>query len=342
MPIGRTEGYISKNINGKQEHFMVWWKQGMDKYNYLIAKGRNVFWVGLRRIVGARKFKRDYYYGKRIKGYDEANTYIYEALMSGEPFLAARFGDAELRALVYTIERDLGLRNSYPDYIKKVMHLNAGFFPADDENLPQFGHLLWESSRKVDVFGVWYNLLEDYVIHETNANAELVVLEALEPYRSSFPWSRALAGRKVLVIHPFSESIKLQYSRHDKLFENKDVLPDFELITYKAIQTNAGGTTEYTTWFEALDAMFDDIKQISFDVAIVGCGAYGLPLSARIKDMGKQVIHLAGATQILFGIRGARWDIRPEMQQYFNEYWIRPSESEKPINANAVEGGCYW
>ena len=85
-----------------------------------------------------------------------------------------------------------------------------------------------------------------------------------------------------------------------------------------------------------------DIKQIDFDIAIVGCGAYGLPLAAKIKEIGKQAIHLAGATQILFGIRGARWDVRPEMQKYFNEYWIRPSDSERPKDAQSVEGACYW
>ena len=77
-------------------------------------------------------------------------------------------------------------------------------------------------------------------------------------------------------------------------------------------------------------------------MAIVGGGAYVLPLAAKIKAMQKQVIHLAGATQIMFGIRGARWDVRPEMQRFFNESWIRPSESERPKDAQSVEGACYW
>ncbi len=314
----------------------------LHKLDYLFAKARNIGWVALRRLIGAKRFKRYAYYGKPILGYDAANQTIYQALQTGKPFLAARFGDAELRALVYTIEKDFGLRKHYPAYIKKVMHLNAGFFPAEDAYLAQFGHLLWQSSKQVDLFGVWYNLLEDYVIKQTSPNATLVQLEGLEPYRSTTPWSKALAGKKVLVVHPFAQSIQGQYQRRDKLFQNPDVLPEFELITYKAVQTNAGGTTAYATWFAALEGMFNEIKQLDFDVAIVGCGAYGLPLSAQIKQLGKQVIHLAGATQILFGIRGARWDVRPEMQPYFNEYWVRPLPSEKPTQAQAVEGGCYW
>lgn len=314
----------------------------MNRIDFCFSLIKNFGFACVRIIIGHRKFKRKKYYNKTILEYDDANKLIYEKLLSGKPFLAARFGDAELRSLVYTLQNDLKLRKGYPEYIKKVMHMNAGFFPANDESLNKFGHILFDAASKVDVFGVWYNIMEDYVIHEQAPNADLVILEALEPYRSSYPWSRALKGKRVLVVHPFSESIKKQYSIHDKLFNNRDVLPDFDLITYKAVQTNAGGTTDYNTWFDALDGMFNDISKLDFDIAIVGCGAYGLPLAAKIKDMGKQVIHLAGATQILFGIRGARWDVRPEMQQYFNEYWTRPSESERPSAADKVEGGCYW
>lgn len=314
----------------------------MTKLQYGVAWVRNVWWCSLRKVMGHGRFRRDRYYGKAIKGVEAANRQIYEALMSDKPFLAARFGDAELRALVYTLEHDLGLRKHFPEYIRRVMHKNAGFFPATEDNLLRFGRLLFKSAAQVDMYGVWYNLMEDFVIHQQNSQAELVRLTALEPYRSKQPWSRALKGKKVLVVHPFEESIRSQFKVKDHLFANKDVLPDFELLTYKAVQTNAGGTCQYGDWFEALDAMYDDICQMNFDVAIVGCGAYGLPLAAKLKDMGKQVIHLAGATQILFGIRGARWDVRPDMQKYFNEYWVRPAESEKPKDAAAVENGCYW
>lgn len=309
---------------------------------YCIAKARNIFWCACRKLIGHDKFKRNCYYGKRIKNVDEANTIIYNALETDQPFLAARFGDAELRALVYSLEKEMGLRKKYPEYIKTVMYMNAGFFPTDDESMYRFGRELWSASKEVDVFGVWFNLLEDYVIHNTSPNSEVVELIGLEPYRSKTPWSKALKGKRVLVVHPFEESIRHQYSIHDILFDDQNVLPDFELLTYKTIQTNAGGTCEYSSWFEALNMMFEDIKKLDFDIAIVGCGSYGLPLAARIKGLGKKVIHLAGATQILFGIRGARWDAKPEMQFMFNDNWVRPLESEKPKDASSVEGGCYW
>lgn len=302
----------------------------------------NFLFCAIRKIVGRGRIRRYFYYGKRIKGKFESNEFIYNSLQSGKPFLAARFGDVELRALLCAKEIELGLRNTYPEYVRKTMHLNAGFFPTDDNGLNEFGKILWESSKSVDIFGVWYNLMEDYFIYNTNKDAELTVLEYLEPYRSDNPWSKALKNKKVLVIHPFEESIRIQYSRRQLLFDNQDVLPEFTLLTYKAIQTNADSISVYNTWFDALDKMYVDISAMDFDVAIVACGAYGLPLAAKIKDLGKQAIHLGGATQILFGIKGARWEAKPEVAKLFNEYWIRPSEAERPKNADKVEGACYW
>ena len=46
--------------------------------------------------------------------------------------------------------------------------------------------------------------------------------------------------------------------------------------------------------------MYEECKQIDFDVAIIGCGDYGLPLAEKLKSHGKQVIHLGGATQLMF------------------------------------------
>jgi glycerol-3-phosphate dehydrogenase len=51
-----------------------------------------------------------------------------------------------------------------------------------------------------------------------------------------------------------------------------------------------------------------------YDVALIGCGAYGLPLASHVKRKGKQSIHLGGGLQLLFGIKGKRWDDNPEVK----------------------------
>jgi hypothetical protein len=167
----------------------------------------------------------------------------------------------------------------------------------------------------------------------------------LEPYNHPQPWSYALEGKKVLVIHPFVESIKEQYKKRELLFPSPKILPAFELKTIKAIQSIANNYTGFKNWFEALDYMQTKVSQTDFDIAIIGCGAYGFPLAAHVKRMGKKAVHLGGATQTLFGIKGKRWEEKKEHQivaGMMNEHWIRPLAKETPEGIKNVEGGCYW
>ena len=159
------------------------------------------------------------------------------------------------------------------------------------------------------------------------------------------PWSTALAGKRVLVIHPFADTIREQYKKREKLFEDSDILPEFELQTLKAVQTIVGTKDErFETWFEALKWMYDEALKIPFDIAILGCGAYGQPLACMLKRAGKQAIHIGGATQIMFGIRGRRWELNsPFISSLCNENWVRPSAAETPLNKEKNEfGGAYW
>lgn len=85
------------------------------------------------------------------------------------------------------------------------------------------------------------------------------------------------------------------------------------------------------------------IDKVDYDVALIGCGAYGMPLAAHCKRMGKKAVHLGGALQLLFGIRGNRWETEQDIyKQFMNEHWVRPLESERPKVALNVENACYW
>lgn len=153
-----------------------------------------------------------------------------------------------------------------------------------------------------------------------------------------------LEGKKVLVIHPFIESIQSQYKNRKKIFDDYQVLSDFELILYKPVQSIAGNYKElpYDDWFDALENMKNEISKIDFDIAIIGCGAYGMPLAYYVKKMGKKAVHLGGATQLLFGIIGKRWEEEYNLGDLTNKYWVRPKLSEKPKNFDRIENGCYW
>ena len=145
-----------------------------------------------------------------------------------------------------------------------------------------------------------------------------------------------------MVIHPFEESIRKQYLKRELLFSGTEVFPEFEIKTIKAVQSAAGNSVEFKSWVEAFDAMKAQMDQIDFDIALIGAGAYGLPLAAHAKTLGKQAVHMGGALQILFGIKGGRWDENPEINCFYNEHWTRPLPEETPAQSGQVEEGCYW
>ena len=90
--------------------------------------------------------------------------------------------------------------------------------------------------------------------------------------------------------------------------------------------------------------MCNDIKKLDFDIALLGCGGYGLPLCNFIYDkLGKSAIYVGGAIQLLFGVYGNRWKTHNIIGPLIEKGgWIRPSNEEQPKNFKKIEGGCYW
>jgi hypothetical protein len=114
------------------------------------------------------------------------------------------------------------------------------------------------------------------------------------------------------------------------------------LITYKNIQS-IGDSGPHSSWLESLEFMKSEISDIDFDIALLGCGGYGMPLASFIKnELNKPSIYIGGGLQILFGIKGDRWDNHEDVGKFYNSYWSRPLQTERPDAANSVEGGCYW
>ncbi|MBD5468176.1 MAG: hypothetical protein HDR21_08525 [Lachnospiraceae bacterium] len=294
--------------------------------------------------------------GKRVLDIPATNRIIGDALAGGEPFWAGRMGQTEMNMLRQVMEHRMIPRIDHREAALKQLCRNAGFFPYDMEYAERYTDLVLKDCTDIDMQGYWHLYMEDYMHDVYQRDTMITRLSWLEPWRACAdkevrPWSSRLKGKKVLVVHPFEKSIRTQYEKNrEKIFSNKpeqsDILPEFELKTLKAVQTIAGTKDQrFRDWFEALEWMKSECHKIDFDVAIVGCGAYGYHLAAEIKRMGKQAIHLGGATQFLFGIMGKRWEApgyREMTEKFLNSFWVRPSEEEKPNNSVAVEEGCYW
>ena len=267
-----------------------------------------------------------------------ANDYIYESLnaMPSKPLMCAKFGTTELGIVcAYEIKHRYPLKAYLDDFLHgrvSVYHKNildslcrlSGFFPNNLQLGEKFYNLVLEDMREIDV-------LASYIYEEKYINKYLNCVKVdLDGYYAPFmwqnPWTKYLKGKKVLVVHPFVDSIRYQYEHNrDKLFDNPDVLPEFkELLTVKAVQTISDQQDErFDTWFDALQFMKDEISKLDFDIALIGCGAYGMCLAAHVKRMGKQAVHLAGWTQMLFGVYGERWiKDQPQYSKYIPQFGI--------------------
>ena len=274
-------------------------------------------------------------------GLEEETQIIADLLESDKPCMISRFGSVELQAIC--LMRYWPWLNFLKERSYRQIGNNAGFFPVDKQQLMRFYRCYREDVIQMDALVTWR--IEELLVHDWLRGKQRIQKSTLDEfYAQSNPWTQALKDKKVLVVHPFAETIEEQYKNHRKqLFENSLVLPEFEsLQTLKAVQSIGGGASGYGTWFDALDWMMKEIDKKDFDIALLGCGAYGMPLAAHVKKIGKKAVHMGGILQFLFGIKGKRYIDNPETAKYINEYFVSPSESDRPKLADKVEGGCYW
>lgn len=226
--------------------------------------------------------------------------------------------------------------------IRQATTRNAGVFPDTPQALSAFAKAYLEAIAHIDLLAHWDVHRVESTVSEYGNDPEKIPLRCLEPYYFESPWSAVLHGKRVLVIHPYRESILRQYEKRALLFENPRVLPEFDLQVIPAVQSIAGTPTPYPDWSEALSAMQEQMQNTRFDIALIGAGAYGLPLAAHAKKLGRKAVLMGGATQVLFGVRGKRWDEHPVISRLYNPHWVRPTEEERPPNFGQIEEGCYW
>lgn len=313
----------------------------------------------IRKLVIGAKGKRKYLFSdsslvlRQLDG-TEVQKEISRLLLRDAPCMIARFGSVELQAVVDYLNPPT-LKNAikfvkgeipawgYAPSTMRAMHINAGFFPATKPMLDRFGALMMGCVTEVDMLGSWRP--EESVVMPYMTQTIAVPLYALEPYYFDNPWTPALEGKMVLVVHPFEDTIRKQHEagRYNHLFTDSRLTPAYELQTLKAVQSIAGNKPEgFDDWFQALEWMKSEIDKREFDIAIIGCGAYGFPLAAHVKQIGKKAIHLGGAVQNLYGIKSRGMENTKWYKEAVNDYWVRPSEEETPKGYKKVENGLYW
>ena len=294
---------------------------------------------------------------------EQTSDVIIKLLSSDKPCMIARFGSSEFQAM----QNCLAVESQNYSILKYIrgeqfqwwwnertiqdIQQCSGFFPANPQTISKFTKLMLKDVTELDLLALWFGKEKQLPLP---SNCKFIHLLMLEPYWSSHPWTNVLKDKKVVVVHPFAELIEYQYINHrNELFDNPDILPSFNLRTVKAVQSLGGENNDFKDWFEALQWMENEIDKEDYDVCLIGCGAYGFPLAAHCKRNGKKAIHMGGALQLLFGIKGKRWEnpsyarnwhMKPEdfyLKMLSHKNWVRPDEF-RTRNSSQIEGGCYW
>lgn len=268
-----------------------------------------------------------------------ASQRLNQLIAAGNPLAVGRMGRTEAR--IVGEWRYRGSRYSRKSFHQS--HEYSGIFPVDATMLSRFSEIYWHGIEGLDVLAFWPTEFQAKIVNDLKVCPALIDRLDLEPFLSDNPWSSQLRGKRVLVVHPFKESILSQYhSSRQKLFVDPNVLPVFDLEVIRAPQCLAGQTEGFQSWCDAFSWLKDQVGSKNFDIAIIGCGAFGLPLATFCKEIGRIGVHMAGATQLLFGINGKRWLDAPEYQSLFNQHWVRPSGAELFPGVSLVDDACYW
>lgn len=288
---------------------------------------------------------------------DSISNTIYNTLNNNAPCMIARFGSIEQTIVSNYISIHKKRHNIFKlitgelpywwwdKKTRRELKTNAGFFPNKRKYIERYCKKMIEDASIVNILATWYGR-ETFILGD-NKQLKCIGLQEAEPWWQKNPWTRCLANKKVLVIHPFAELIETQYQKRKLLFKDERILPDFDLKTLKAVQSINGDCDNFENWFEALKWMEDEMDKSDYDIALIGCGAYGFCLAAHAKRKGKKAFHMGGVLQLLFGIKGKRWEdisYHPHFNYttLFNDYWVKPDDSYKPKGANNVEEACYW
>lgn len=269
-----------------------------------------------------------------------------------KPFLIGRNGSTELQVLQYYMKH-----KEVSQKIMKALETYSGVFPASKESVLKWINEYIKALESADVMAEgWYEpskIFEKALLDKIVLKRKSILLRNLEPYyvTPELRWSQYLANKRVGIISSFANICEEQTYLSKAVWNNEaeTLLPSstqwIPIQTYypsTIAGTNKQVSWNNENWEEAVETIVQKYKENPFDIALVGCGALGMIIGAKLKALGVQVIIMGGAIQILFGIRGKRWENHSVIKNFFNDAWIYPPEYLKPSNSYLIEDSCYW
>jgi len=254
-------------------------------------------------------------------------TELYKNIVNQPKFSVVRMGNVEVTAIL----QDVG--------IYEQMYTNAGFVGDEKEFVKwknDYIRALLNCDTILDVYTcASFAICGDLITKLNLWKPTLPYLEEILPWVELINLMADADPRPISIVSYFADEMKEQSKILDKIYPNIKINNNFNFIkTNNTIKGNENGT-----YSSNLKNYISKIKSTDSKYYILGVGCYGLPLCNAIKDMDRTAVYMGGMIQLLFGLKGKRWDEREEICKYYNENWHYPER--KPVNAEKVEGWCY-
>lgn len=280
---------------------------------------------------------------------------VSEQLATGKPFIIPRIAGIENNVALLGVKMEQSeepLEDSTLDAVRQVMKNNAGIRIDGEDGIRLYSRLYLKAFHQSSSY-FWWAPWGNVGIHITDSQnfitanfaAQRIDARALDVFHNieREPWTVALRGKRILIISPFEESLRVQIGKREKIY-GVDLFPDCEFVFAKPPQTQ--GDCESREFQYELADFVEKLQKIkdTFDVALCSCGGYGNLVCAALYEMGKSAIYVGGCLQMYFGIYGERWvRERPDvLALYRSEHWVRPRKEERPTGFEKVESRCYW
>ena len=260
-------------------------------------------------------------------------------------WFAGKIGTTELLALEYAHR---WVRPPFPKEAswRRPAHrlfVDSGVFPFEKTQFYEFIRIFLEAIRQADGLYLWQK--DPFLLEFEKAVVRRYAERALHVSGEDLCYQivRRIAGLRWLVVSPFVKTMKTQLSRLALIHRVSEKTDPFSFVkeTCRFLECPHLASlvrSPFPTWSEGLSILSQKALAEDFDICIVGAGAWSLPLLKIIKENGRKGLHLGGETQLVFGIKGKRWDY----SGIYNEGWVRPLPEETPPNHRTKEKGCYW
>jgi hypothetical protein len=285
--------------------------------------------------------------------------YIKDKLASNSPFIIPRIAGIENNFAVFAHIKRATNTNEVDGYFQQVapaMKTNAGIYLPNINSIMRYSELYLKAFENCELMGAWeaqgtyiQHIAQSYeFMRNSFQNKRMFWVFALDIFHyiyDSKAWTKSLKDKRILIISPFIDSIREKVPIRDKLYDGVDLFPGCSFIYAKPPMTQAGEPSrDFETELNEFTKRLDYIKN-DYDVALVSCGGYGnLVCNYIFEKHKKSAIYVGGVLQMYFGVLGSRWlKERPDVVRlYLNPHWSKPKASERPLNCDQVEGGCYW